>query len=263
VGRALKNDIANRNSLQGGSTITQQLAKNFYLSPTRSLKRKANEAALAMVMEQQWSKYKILELYLNEIYLGQQGAMQINGVGPASKFYFHKDVRRINLPEAAFLAGLIQAPGNFNPYSAPALAKGRRNTVLYAMLRRQKITPQQYQQAVEAPLGVENNSSTPRVAPYYTNFVTRQLLNEYPAEKLFSQHYRVETTIDLAMQAQAEQALSNGLTTIDKARFSKVHHKVQGCLIAVDPKTGFVRAYVGGKDFSSSQFDRITQAFRQ
>jgi penicillin-binding protein 1B len=263
VCRALKNDIANRNSLQGGSTITQQLAKNFYLSPTRSLKRKMNEAILALAMEQTWSKDKILELYLNEIYLGQQGAMQINGVGAASKFYFHKDVRRINLAEAAFLAGLIRAPGNYNPYNAPAIAKGRRNTVLYAMLRQQKIAAQQYQQAVETPLEVQDNSAPPRVAPYYTNFVTRQLLNEYPADKLFSQHFRVETTIDLVMQQAAEQALLNGLNSIDKYRYSKTHQKVQGCLIALDPKTGFVRAYVGGKEFSTSQFDRITQAFRQ
>lgn len=249
VGRALRNDIANRNNFQGGSTITQQLAKNFYLSPTRSLKRKVNEAILALAMEQTWSKYKILELYLNEIYMGQQGAMQINGVGAASKFYFHKDVRRINLAEAAFLAGLIRAPGNYNPYNSPAVAKGRRNTVLYAMLRQEKITPQQYQQAVESPLGVENNGSTPRVAPYYTNFVTRQLLNDYAADKLFTQHYRVETTVDLAMQAEAEQSLSNGLAAIDKIRYNKTHRKVQGCLIAVDPKTGFVRAYVGGRIF--------------
>jgi len=133
VVRALWNNVIRREKLQGASTITQQLVKNFYLTPERSIRRKVSEAFLALMLEWKLSKEQILELYLNEIYLGQRGAVSINGVGAASRLFFRKDVRNITLSEAALLAGMIQAPSAYNPYRNPKQAKSRRDTVLLAM----------------------------------------------------------------------------------------------------------------------------------
>lgn len=263
IGRALWNDLRGKKHLQGASTITQQLVKNFYLTSERTIKRKLSEALMAMLMERKITKDEILELYMNEIYLGQRGAMSINGVGAASQLFFHKHVRFITVPEAALLAGMIQAPSIYDPYKHPKEAKARRNLVLFAMKNMGSITQEQYQKFREHPIEVHAIDASVNLAPYFGDLVEKQLLAKYDRETIYKQNYRIYTTIDLNMQQMAEDALTKGLQNIDKLRFKKLKKEAQGCLIAIEPGTGYVRAFVGGRSYTKSQFDRIYQASRQ
>lgn len=263
IGRALWNDLRGKKHLQGASTITQQLVKNFYLTSERTLKRKLSEALMAMLMERKITKDEVLELYMNEIYLGQRGAMSINGVGAASQLFFHKNARFITVPEAALLAGMIQAPAVYDPYKHPEKAKARRNLVLFVMKNMGMITQEQYQKFREYPIEVHAIDASVNLAPYFGDLVEKQLLTKYDRETIYKQNYRIYTTIDLNMQQMAEDALTKGLRNIDKLRFKKLKKEAQGCLIAIEPRTGFVRAFVGGRSYTKSQFDRIHQASRQ
>lgn len=263
IGRALWNDLRGKKHLQGASTITQQLVKNFYLTSERTIKRKLSEALMAMLMERKITKDEILELYLNEIYLGQRGSMSINGVGAASQLFFHKHVRFITIPEAALLAGMIQAPSVYDPYKHPEEAKARRNLVLSIMKNLGSITEEQYQKFREYPIQVYPIDKSVNLAPYFGDLVEKQLLTKYDRETIYKQNYRIYTTIDLNMQQMAEDALTKGLKNIDKLRFKKLKKEAQGCLIAIEPRTGYVRAFVGGRSYTKSQFDRIHQASRQ
>lgn len=261
--RAIWNDLTNSKQLQGGSTITQQLVKNFYLTPERSIRRKANEAIMAWIMERRLKKEEIFELYLNEIYLGQRGSMSINGVGEASRLFFRKDVQYISVPESALLAGMIQAPNVYNPYRHPKDSKSRRDTVLRAMRETGTITAAEYSQYVESPVVVHSFDSRINLAPYFGSIVKSQLLEKYKQEEIYTRDLRIFTTLDLEMQRAAEEAISAGLAQIDKIRFPKTKKKAEACLIAIEPQTGFIRALVGGRSFSQSQFDRVKQAKRQ
>ena len=261
--RAIWNDLTNDNQLQGGSTITQQLAKNFYLTPERSIRRKITEAVMAWIMEKRLEKNEILELYLNEIYLGQRGSMSINGVGVASRLFFRKDVQHINVPEAALLAGMIQAPAIYNPYRHPKDAKKRRDIVLRSMMQTGALKRAEYDQFIKMPVVVHSFDSRINLAPYFGSLVKAQLLEKYNQEQIYTQNLRIFTTLDLEMQQAAEEAISAGLEKIDKIRFQKTKKKAEACLIAIEPQTGFVRALVGGRSYSHSQFDRVTQAKRQ
>ncbi len=261
--RAIVNDVFGKKQLQGGSTITQQLVKNFYLTPQRTLRRKISEAMMAFIMEQKQTKNEILEMYLNEIYLGQRGAMSINGVGEASLLFFRKDVQHISVPEAAFLAGLIQAPNSYNPYKNPAQARSRRDTVLLAMKNTGALKPDEYAKYVKVPLVVHPYDARINLAPYFGDVVKSQLLDKYKEETIYTQNLHVFTTLDLDMQRLAEEVLFKGLNEIDKVRFKRTKQNVQGCLIAIEPQTGYIRAFVGGRSYSKSQFDRISQASRQ
>ncbi len=262
--RALWNDVfGNRQLMQGGSTITQQLVKNFYLTPERSLRRKISEAVMALIMESKLNKEQIVELYLNEIYLGQRGAMSINGVGEASRLLFRKDVRHIDVPESALLAGMIQAPNAYNPYRNPAEAKIRRDTVLLAMKNTEEIDQKEYQRYVAAPVTVYPFDTRINLAPYFGDVVKAQLLAKYNPDDVYTKNLNVFTTLDLDLQRYAEEALASGLADIDKLRSKKTGKTVQGCLIAIEPQTGYIRAFVGGRSYSKSQFDRISQASRQ
>ncbi len=249
--------------LQGASTITQQLIKNFYLTRERSLRRKVQEAAMAILLERRLEKKEILELYLNEIYLGQQGPVSIHGVEEASRLYFGKDVRLLSVPEAALLAGMIQAPQKYNPYLHPERAKARRDEVLLAMNKVGSITPQQMADYANAPVSVHSIDPEVNKAPYFVDYIGRQLLQTYSAEELHRANFHIYTTLDLEMQEAAEAALAKGLASIDRFRYRKTGKHAQGCLIAIEPASGSVRAFVGGREYSKSQYDRITQAFRQ
>ncbi|HEY4492491.1 MAG TPA: penicillin-binding transpeptidase domain-containing protein, partial [Acidobacteriota bacterium] len=206
---------------------------------------------------------EILELYLNEIYLGQRGAMNINGVQEASRLYFRKDVQHITVPEAALLAGMIQAPNAYNPYRHPKEAKDRRDTVLRAMKETGAIDQKEYEKFVASKVEVYPIDARINLAPYFGQVVKSQLLEKYEPESIYTKNLHVFTTLDLDMQQSAEEALREGLDEIDKLRFKKVQKKVEGCLIAIEPQTGYIRAFVGGRSYSQSQFDRISQASRQ
>ena len=261
--RAVINDLIGGKQLQGGSTVTQQLVKNFYLTPERSVKRKLTEAIMAVMMERKLKKQQIMELYLNEIYMGQRGGLSINGVGEASRLFFRKDVQHVTVPEAALMAGLIQAPNSYNPYRHPKEAKDRRDTVLLAMKNTGALTDPEYLRYRATPMVVFPYDTRINLAPYFGDVVKAQLLEKYKEDKVYRENMHVFTTLDLELQGVAEEALSNGLNQIDKLRFKKSKKNVQGCLIAIEPQTGYIRAFVGGRSYSKSQFDRISQASRQ
>jgi penicillin-binding protein 1B len=218
---------------------------------------------MAYIMESKLKKDQILELYLNEIYLGQRGGMSINGVGEASRLFFRKDVRHIDVPEAALLAGMIQAPNAYNPYRNPAEAKSRRDTVLLAMKNTGVLSEQDYKKYSAAPLSVYPFDTRINLAPYFGDVVKSQLLAKYNPDDVYKKNLHVFTTLDLDLQRYAEEALSAGLADIDKLRSKKTGKNVQGCLIAIEPQTGYIRAFVGGRSYSKSQFDRVSQASRQ
>jgi penicillin-binding protein 1B len=262
VGAALRN-LRAESYLQGGSTITQQLCKNFFLTPARTYSRKVQEAVLAFVLERRASKNDILELYLNEIYLGQAGSFSINGVGQAARLYFHKDVANLTLPEAAFLAGLIQSPNPYNPYRHPQRAVERRNQVIRAMNDAGFIDAPTMDVSLAAPLKVEQGSSDSADAPYFVDIVRSQIAQRYDAKDLATQNLSIHTTLDLQLEALAQAALERGLDAAEKQIKRKDHPPVQGCLIALDPVSGNVLALVGGRSYGSSQYNRVTQARRQ
>lgn len=261
--RAIVNDVMGQKQLQGGSTITQQLVKNFYLTPARTIRRKLSEAMMAWIMERRQTKDAILEMYLNEIYLGQRGAMSINGVGEASLLFFGKDVHHITVPESALLAGMIQAPNYYNPYKNPAQARSRRDTVLLAMKNTGALTEEDYEKYVKVPMVVHPFDARINLAPYFGDVVKSQLLDKYKEETIYTQNLHIFTTLDLDMQRYAEESLSKGLDEIDKLRFKRTKQNAQGCLIAIEPQTGYIRAFIGGRSYSKSQFDRISSANRQ
>ena len=263
IARALWRNLDSKNELQGGSTITQQLAKNFFLTPERSMKRKINEALLALVIEGRQTKKEILELYLNEIYMGQRGAMSIHGIGEASRVFLRKEVKSINIPEAALLTGMIRAPNAYNPTRNPKQALERRNTVLKAMLEVDAITKEQYESFLLVPIKAYQSDTKINLAPYFGDVVKTQLLEKYSSETIHKRNLNIFTSLDLDMQLAAEVSIAAGLKNIDKKREKSTGKKIQGCLIAIEPRTGYIKAFVGGRNYSKSQFNRINQAERQ
>ena len=263
AGAAVRN-VRAESYIQGGSTITQQLVKNFFLTPEKSMKRKVQEALLAMVLERRAEKKDILELYLNEIYLGQVGSFSIHGVGEAARMYFHKDVGNLTLGESALLAGMIQSPNPYNPYRHPKRAIERRNLVLQAMGESGFLEEGQAKTAAEEPLRVERPSVDTVEAPYFVDLVRAQLKERYDEKDLATQNLSIYTTIDSQLQSTAQQVLSEGLATVEKSmRRKRSKEPLQGALIALEPKTGAVLALVGGRSYGDSQYNRATLARRQ
>ena len=262
VGAALRN-IRAESYIQGGSTITQQLVKNFFLTPERTFKRKAHEALLAFVLERRADKKDILELYLNEIYLGQVGSFSINGVGEAARMYFHKDVQNLTLVESAMLAGMIQSPNPYNPYRHPQRALERRNQVLRAMREAEFIEPATAEAAMAQPLRVESATLDSAEAPYFVDLVKAQLGERYDSKDLTTQNLSIYTSLDLQLQELAQAALGSGLDRVQGMLKRKDKTPVQGCLIVIEPQTGAIVALVGGRSYGSSQYNRVTQARRQ
>jgi len=240
---------------QGGSTITQQLVKNTYLSPEKTLERKYAEAMLSVALERRLSKNDIFALYCNEIYLGQRGAVTVRGIKEAAKVFFGKELRDLSLPEAATLAGMIQSPAHYSPVRHPEAARTRRNVVLAAMeqngwITREQDTAASAEEVVVAPASEIDNS----LAPYFVDYVNRL------AESGTSQ--RIYTTIDIELQQAAEQALKRQLDRVD-AVYADRGLKPQAALVALDPHTGDVLAMVGGRNYAESQLNRATDALRQ
>lgn len=265
VGAMLRN-IKAESWVQGGSTITQQLVKNFFLTPEKTAKRKAQEALLALVLERRAQKKDILELYLNEIYLGQVGSFSINGVGEAARMYFHKDVGNLTLSESALLAGMIQSPNPYNPNRHPKRAKERRDMVLRAMRDAEFVDAATAEAAIAQPLSVEDAGLERVEAPYFVDLVKQQLDQRYEGRDLTTQNLAIQTTLDLRLQAAAQQAVEHGLDELEKVmakRKNRPAGPVQACLIALEPETGQIVALVGGRSYGKSQYNRVTQAHRQ
>jgi penicillin-binding protein 1B len=262
---ALKTDIATGVWNHGGSTLTQQLVKNLYLNPERTLRRKATEALMALLLEARYSKEDILEAYLNEIYLGQNGAVQIVGVEQASQVYFGKHVTYLTLPEAATLAGIIRSPNINSPLKYPERAKPRRDTVLGLMRDQGMISEVEKEQAIASPLTISRFPRTSRSAPFFVDLVLKQLRETYPETQLKTEGLRIFTTLDTIMQRSAEQALDNGIDSLNKryVYLRKSQTPLEGVILTIQPGTGYVKALVGGRNYSKTQFNRAIQARRQ
>jgi penicillin-binding protein 1B len=262
---ALITDLRQGSWTHGGSTLTQQLVKNLYLNPERTWRRKITEALMAVLLEARYSKNEILEAYVNEIYLGQNGAVQIIGVEQASQVYFGKHVTYLTLPEAATLAGIIRSPNVLSPLKYPERAKPRRDTVLGLMKNQEQITEAEYEAAVASPLAVTRFPKTSRSAPFFVDFVMKQLRETYPETQLKTEGLRIFTTLDMLMQRSAEQALNAGIGDLDK-RYSYLRKSptpLEGVVLTIQPGTGYVKALVGGRNYSKTQFNRAIQARRQ
>ncbi|HEU4391809.1 MAG TPA: transglycosylase domain-containing protein, partial [Blastocatellia bacterium] len=246
--RALWRDVGEGELQEGGSSITQQLVKNFFLTPERTLKRKLQEMMIALVLETKLNKEEIFQLYANDVYMGQSGAYSINGVGEAASAYFNKDVVNLSLPEAAFLAGLIRGPGLYSPYRDAARAKARRNQVLDSMVEAGLISRERADQAKTSEFKILPRHSALNVgAPYFVDYAQQQITSEFPNRDLARQSYRVYTTIDLELQSAAEKAVNETLANLDKI-FAKRRKNplppgtLQASLVAMNAKTGEVLA---------------------
>jgi penicillin-binding protein 1B len=237
---------------EGGSTLTQQLAKNRFLTASRSPIRKLREASLASMLEVRYSKEEILEAYLNEIYLGQDGGIGIHGVGAASRFYFGKTVGCLTVAESALLAGMIQAPNRIAPTRRAADALKRRNLVLDLMHEQKRIETPSATLAKEAPVSSRSYPLVAIDARYFRDFVSKSTTTESVPDRGTA----IYTTLDASLQQSAERAIASGLKRIKLA-------DVEAAFIAIDPYTGEILAMVGGRDYGTSQFNRATEALRQ
>jgi penicillin-binding protein 1B len=265
--RAALVNLKSMSLAQGGSTLTQQLVKNFFLYPKKSIIRKLNEAIIAYRIEKAHSKAEILEAYLNQIYLGQRGASSVSGVAEASKLYFAKNVDQLTIGESALLAGMIKNPSRFNPVRNPQVAKERRNFVLSRMHENGLISKSQHDLALAEEIITPKTRVRFQSAPFFVDFVKRQLADFYPPQVLKTEGMRIFTTLDMLAQIAAEDAVREGINELEKTYANllpKDHpYPLEACLIAMQPSTGYVRALVGGRDYGASQFDRCTQAMRQ
>lgn len=259
-------NLRNMKLVQGGSSLTQQLVKNFYLSSERTLNRKAKEAMMAVVLEMLYNKEDILEAYLNEVYFGQSGSVSICGVGEASKFYFGKNVRSLDLAEGALLAGLIRSPEGYNPRRRVERAKGRRDYILSRMAKQGLITKPQAEAAKRQEVAIHHHTPTYTIAPYFIEFLKKQLSEKYSPEVLISEGLKIYTTLDVGMQAKAEKAVMDGLEALEKSHKYLTDDptiQLQAAMVVIEPQTGYLRAMVGGRSFAQSQFNRAVTAKRQ
>ena len=260
IARAIYNNIRKGRIVEGGSTITMQLAKNMFLRPEKTLRRKFLEVLITIKLETKYSKQEILEMYLNQIYLGH-GAY---GVEVASQTYFGKSVKDLTLDESALLAALIRLPEFYSPYKNPEAALERRKLVLNAMVRQGFITETQAEKAANKGLRLAGLKPLyPKESAYLLQYIRDVLTKRHPdmSESLDRAGYRIYTSVDSKMQLAAYEALTGGLP---KAKANeKGILQPQGAIVALDPSTGFIKALVGGRDFSNSQFNRAVQAERQ
>jgi penicillin-binding protein 1B len=259
IARALLRNAGDDRVGQGGSTITQQLIKNTYLSPERTIQRKYSEAMLAFALERRLSKEDIFALYCNEVYLGQRRAIAVRGVKQAARIYFGKELDKLSLAEAATIAGMIQGPSRYSPTRHPEATQARRSEVLEAMVRDGWIDALQAAAAEKETLAIGSEPpSTNSLAPYFVDYVERSLASQFdsPASQ------RIYTTIDLDLQQLAETAVKRQLDRLDSLYKNRAA-KPQAALVAMDPRTGEVLAMVGGRDYAESQLNRATDARRQ
>ncbi len=272
IGRAIYQNFRRGRIVEGGSTITQQLAKVLFLTPDKSLERKLKEAVLALELERRYSKDRILELYLNQIYFGH-GAF---GVEAAARTFFGKGVGELTLSESALLAGLPKAPAIYSPFEHLDAAKRRRVTVLGRMVDTGKLRADQAKRASAADLALVPAERRRTTGQYYLEYVQQLLEQEYGADIVFKGGLHVYTTLSPTMQLKAEHTLREGLRALESRRVAAATKKgtpapvmpagvdrPEGALLALEPQTGYIKAMVGGYDFFKSEFNRAVQARRQ
>jgi penicillin-binding protein 1B len=262
----LTNIFGTRRYLSGGSTITQQLVRNTFLSAywgiekaqEKTPKRKFTEWLMSIALERRLSKDQILELYLNDVWLGQRGSFAVHGVPEAARLFFGKDISNVSLSEAATIAGVIQAPPRYSPFNNPDKSKERRNVVLHAMADSGVITSDAADRACREPLQVVQRALDAE-APYFVDYVTQELQERTKAVGAID----VYTTLDLQLQRLAQDAVESGLGRVDEILARRKRQKAQAALIAIDPRTGEILAMVGGRSYNQSQYNRAVSARRQ
>ena len=251
---------------EGGSTITQQLVKVRLLSPQRTFFRKLREAWLAALIESRYSKERILEAYLNEIYLGQRGPIAIRGVGSAARAYFGKEVHQLTTPEAALIAAIIRGPNIYSPAVDPDRAREHRNVVLAQMRDLKMITSDEFERARRTPVHVRSLVSAGQSAPYFVDYVRQELEQRFEGISRV-RGVRIATTLDLSLQRFAEVAAVRGLDRLESSLTPGYRRdpgrRLQVAVLVVETATGEIRALVGGRDYLASQFNRVTSARRQ
>jgi 1A family penicillin-binding protein len=252
-------NLAHRRIAQGASTITQQLAKNAYLTQERSFSRKFKELFYTLKLEIHYPKTAILERYLNQIYFGH-GAY---GVKVAAATYFQKDLTQLNQAEMALLAGLPRGPAFYSPYTHPQAARRRLRNTLQRMRQCGLITPAQYRQYLQQPLALPGLKAPSNTAPYFVDLLQKELARLFPGdpELLYNAGLKIESTLDPKLQKQAQQIMAQRLPRLGHDAHGLT--QPQGVLIAIDPGSGEIRALIGGSDFSKSQFNRAIAAKRQ
>jgi penicillin-binding protein 1B len=264
VGRAVWANFIKGGVVQGGSTITQQLAKNLFYSPQRTMGRKFKEALASVVLEVKYTKQDILESYLNEIYLGQAGFVSIYGVSEAAHRYFGKTLQELAVEEVAMIAGLVKGPNSYAPTKHPESAKQRRDVVLRRLRETGVLTEEMWTRAVQTPVRVTPAEDVLTDAPYFVDAVLREV--EESGVAYVPEGLRINSTLDPMIQQAAAQSLEKGLTKLEAAHSHltpSLESVVQGAVVVLDPKTGSVLALVGGRDYRRSQFNRAVQARRQ
>ena len=264
-------DLRHAHYSQGGSTLTMQLAKNFFLSPEKRIKRKIIQIIITFQLEHRFNKQQIFQMYANQVPLGQRGSFAIDGFGEAAQAYFGKDVRQLDLPECALLAGMIQSPSRLNPFRHAERAIERRNVVLDAMVETGDITKAQAEQAKAAPLNLDPGAFDAGEAPYFVDLVRDQLVQRLGDPDYNEQGLRIYTSLDPQLQQIAQDAVAEGMKNVDamvEARHARLVRAAvragttppplvspQVALVALNPHTGQVLALVGGRNYGVSQFD--------
>jgi len=272
IAGALIWNFREKRGLQGASTITQQLARSFFLTREKTLRRKMSEAFIAVLLEHRLTKQQIFTMYANEVYLGEHGFFAVHGFGEAAHALFGKDLQELTPAEAATLAGIIPAPNAFSPDTHPDRAVQRRNQILKRMRESDSISDVDYQNAKQSALEISPPDADIAETAYFVDYAREELLKSYSEEQIRFGGYHVYTTIDIDLQRAAVDAVEKGLASVEKelAAREKTNKKQdparphpQAALIALDPRTGDIKAMVGGSNYTATQYIRITEAFRQ
>lgn len=260
IARAILQNYRQGRIVEGGSTITQQLTKVLFLTPDKSLERKLREAILALELERRYTKDRILEMYLNQVYFGH-GAY---GVEAAARTYFGKSVSELSVRESALVAGLPRAPSSYSPFEHPEVAARRRDTVLRRLVEYGSLAEDDAKRLARSDLGLIPPERRRNTGQYFLEYVQQALEAKYGADMVFKGGLHVYTTLNPTIQLMAEQAVRNGLKALEgrSSKGTATDHP-EGALVSIEPQTGYVRAMVGGYDFFRSEFNRAVQARRQ
>ena len=263
-GRTLKcaaQDLFAHHMSCGGSTLTQQLARGFFLTPDKRISRKIAEAMITFQLEARFSKQEIFEMYANQVNIGRRGSFEINGFGEAAEAFFGKDLRQLDLAQCAMIAGLIQSPSSRNPYRHPERAMERRNVVLDSMVETEAITQAQADKAKAEPIGLAPQNIDASEAPYFVDLVHDQLTQRIGDQELSHDSLRIYTSLDPDLQREAAAAVEAGMVNVD-ALIKRLHRKgdtnityPQVALVALNPHTGQILALVGGRNYGVSQLN--------
>lgn len=261
LARAMVANVRALDWVQGGSTLTQQLVKNYFLASERTLVRKINEAIMALLLELHYSKDEILEAYCNEVFLGQDGKRAIHGFGLAARFYFGNDLSQLRLPEWALLVGMVKGASYYDPRRAPERARERRDQVLHAMMEHGDLSAAEFKVARAQALGVVATAAGSSRFPAYLDLVRKQLRSDYRDEDLRSEGLQIFTALDPSVQHHAEQALAEQLDELERG--GRGSDELQGAIVVTNPSNGEVLAVVGDRHGAAGGFNRALAAGRQ